>query len=288
MAAPDEHLIRVAFSAARETANLADELRHILDNSLPRHASAGVRGHLQTSAARLDSVAKALNAELDRAAPDPESLGLLAKLSRRGVQLLLAGGIGAAILGGAAEGLSSTVAEVIVSRAEAAESKSGELLQCLAPIEEEGAIEPSDGSSGQRESKGDESHGEEEEAIGFFPGGNYRGQDFAGVDLSGVDLAQADFSDSDLTNADLSSADLSGATLRRAILVDARLDDANLTDARLYRSNASGASFRGADLTRAELVDMELSGADFTGAELASVDLTQSQIDGVHGLEHLV
>jgi hypothetical protein len=292
MALREDSLVLAAYGAARETSALAEELRHIVEASLPRNASAGVRTHLLSAATRLDSVAAALNAELDRPEPDEASLGLLARLSQRAAQLLLAGGIGAAIVSGGVEGMSSAATEAVISQVWAVEASSAKVLDCYKARQVESAP-ATDNTGAADDVAGGHSPEAEAEAEAlptaadreFGPGGDYRGQDLGGADFAGLDLAQADFSDSDLTGADFSGADLSAAILRRATLVETRFEEAILTDAQLYRVDASGASFRGSDLTRAGFVDADLTRADFRGAELATVDLTDARIDEALGLE---
>jgi hypothetical protein len=83
----------------------ADELEKIVEESLPRNASQGLRTHLRQVIVRLRDTSSVLARELDSAVADPEIVGWLVRVLKRTASLGLAGSmfITAAVATGALE-----------------------------------------------------------------------------------------------------------------------------------------------------------------------------------------
>ena len=118
-----DQLRLAALSAIRAANELADEVDHIVDESLPWNAPRSLKSHLRRVATRQRDIAAALARELDDLTPDRELVGHLTHALRRAAALFVAGVMfaGGAGATGALEDLGADVKDSLLRRTTAVE-----------------------------------------------------------------------------------------------------------------------------------------------------------------------
>jgi hypothetical protein len=142
-------LIVAATLAASEMETLVSDVERIL-SELPVKASKRIRNELFELATRVELAATALRRELDRPAPDVETVGILAKLGRRAA--VLAGVFALGLVGGAGEGIGAEVFHRLVESSKVVQSSADNVDACLKklvhePASSSGALDGSVGDA---------------------------------------------------------------------------------------------------------------------------------------------